>query len=231
MSEWWSYRPSDFLMFSPRVYERLIESHNVALWPLQLVALSVVVGVLALAWAKRPADGRYALGGFGLGLAFVAWSFLWGRYADINWAAGYAAPAFMAEALGLVALAALSREPLSPLNKTLPSMLAAALILLAAFAYPLAAPLTGQSWRAAQVAGVMPDPTALATLGLVLFVRSRAAAIALTPVPLLWSVYAAVTQFTLGAAEAWAMSAGVALFLAAAAARALSRQPAAGASA
>lgn len=223
MPEWWTYRPSDFLMFSPRVHERLIESHNMALWPWQLVALGIAVVVLGLAWARRPEDGRYALGGFGLGLAWVAWSFLWSRYANINWAAGYAAPAFVAEALGLTALAVLSRKPLLPLRRTLSATLAAALVCLAAFAYPLAAPLTGQSWRAAEVAGVMPDPTALATLGLVALVRSRAAAIALTPVPLLWSAYAAVTLFSLGAAEAWAVAAGLALFFAAVAARAASR--------
>ncbi|RUA22758.1 hypothetical protein DSL92_03940 [Billgrantia gudaonensis] len=33
MSEWLSYRPQDFLMFSPRVYERLFVLHNEALWP------------------------------------------------------------------------------------------------------------------------------------------------------------------------------------------------------
>ena len=26
MTEWWTYRPSDFLMFSPRVHARLIEA-------------------------------------------------------------------------------------------------------------------------------------------------------------------------------------------------------------
>ena len=29
----WSYRLSDFLLFSPRVYWRMFELHNAALWP------------------------------------------------------------------------------------------------------------------------------------------------------------------------------------------------------
>ena len=37
MSEWWTYRPEDFLLFSPRVYWRMFELHNAALWPLQLL--------------------------------------------------------------------------------------------------------------------------------------------------------------------------------------------------
>jgi hypothetical protein len=28
MSEWWTYRPEDFLLFSPRVYWRMFELQN-----------------------------------------------------------------------------------------------------------------------------------------------------------------------------------------------------------
>ena len=34
--EWWSYASRDFLLFSPRVYWRMFELHNEALWPLPL---------------------------------------------------------------------------------------------------------------------------------------------------------------------------------------------------
>ena len=39
MSEWWTYRPSDFLLFAPRTYYRLIELYNVEWWPLHLAVL------------------------------------------------------------------------------------------------------------------------------------------------------------------------------------------------
>jgi hypothetical protein len=39
MSEWWTYRPSDFLLFAPRTYYRLFELYNSEIWPLQIVAL------------------------------------------------------------------------------------------------------------------------------------------------------------------------------------------------
>ena len=45
MSEWWTYRPSDFLMFAPRTYWRLFELHNEAWWPAQpllVLALSLI---------------------------------------------------------------------------------------------------------------------------------------------------------------------------------------------
>ena len=40
MSEWWSYRAEDFLLFSPRVYWRTFELHNAALWPLHFATLA-----------------------------------------------------------------------------------------------------------------------------------------------------------------------------------------------
>ena len=48
MSEWWTYRPSDFLMFAPDTYWRLFELHNAAWWPLGLLA-NVLVLALSLA--------------------------------------------------------------------------------------------------------------------------------------------------------------------------------------
>lgn len=34
MSEWWTYRLSDFLMFSPATYWRMVERYNREVWPL-----------------------------------------------------------------------------------------------------------------------------------------------------------------------------------------------------
>ncbi len=59
MSEWWTYRPEDFRMFSLRVYERLFVLHNQALWTAQLLALPLGAGLcLAL---LRPGAGRLRL--------------------------------------------------------------------------------------------------------------------------------------------------------------------------
>ena len=54
MSEWWTYRPSDFLLFAPRTYYRLVETYNAESWPWQAVALAAALGKTALDVAKRP---------------------------------------------------------------------------------------------------------------------------------------------------------------------------------
>ena len=95
MSEWWTYRPEDFLLFSPRVYWRMFELHNAALWPLQVLALAAgLLIILLLAWRPR-GYARWLALLLAILWIFVGWTFLWNRYADINWAAAYVAPAFV----------------------------------------------------------------------------------------------------------------------------------------
>jgi hypothetical protein len=55
MSEWWTYRPEDFLLFSPRVYWRMFELHNTALWPLHVLALAagLIIVLLVARWAEK----------------------------------------------------------------------------------------------------------------------------------------------------------------------------------
>ena len=97
MSEWWTYRAEDFLLFSPRVYWRMFELHNAALWPLHV--LTLVAGlVVILLIASRPGTWtRWIAFILAMLWILVAWSFLWNRYATINWAAAYVAPAFAVE--------------------------------------------------------------------------------------------------------------------------------------
>src|SRR5262245_21982907 len=95
MSEWWTYRLYDFLLFTPRTYYRLFELYNAAIWPAQFVAIAL--GVLLLLMCARRA-GRPATMLLAALWIWVAVAFLALRYATINWAATYAAWAFGAEA-------------------------------------------------------------------------------------------------------------------------------------
>src|SRR4051812_38225682 len=104
MREWWTYRPSDFLMFSARSWGRLLESWNRDLWPLQPVL--VAVGLL-LVWlaARRPAaSSRWAVVLLVAAWAWVAAAFHWERFAAINTGARWSALAFAVEAVLLLVL-------------------------------------------------------------------------------------------------------------------------------
>ena len=58
MSEWWTYRPSDFLLFAPRTYYRLFELYNSDIWPVHVVALLAGVTILVLMRSHAPWRGR-----------------------------------------------------------------------------------------------------------------------------------------------------------------------------
>jgi hypothetical protein len=169
MTDWWTYGLSDFLMFSPRVYWRLVARHNAAGWPGQVLALAAVAALpLLLRAPGSVARGRAALGLLALAWAWVGWAFAWRLYAEIFLGAAWLAGACALQVLGLLLVAACrpaeARESSAP---GLPSWI----LLGAALLYPLLAPLTGHPWDEAEVFGFMPDPTALATLGVLAALR------------------------------------------------------------
>ena len=99
MSEWWTYRLEDFLLFSPRVYWRMFELHNAAFWPLHLATLAVGLAIVLFVLRRPQNHGLWVALILAVLWAFVGWSFLWSRYAAINWAIVYVAPAFGLQAL------------------------------------------------------------------------------------------------------------------------------------
>lgn len=194
MGEWSTYSLEDFLLFAPRAYWRMVELHNAALWPLPLLLALLGVGLAVLACRRQ---GRQPGRAVGLGLALcwvlVAWQFFWLRYATINWAAPHVAAAFLVEAALLAAL------PLRFDQDGPARWFAWPLIAWGVAGHSLASPLLGRPW---EWFGWSPDPTAAATLGLLLLARGRARLLAL-PVPLAWCLVSAATLATMEAAGAW----------------------------
>lgn len=197
MSQWWTYEPADFLLFSARVYYRLIEAHNEALWPAQLVALAL--GLLLVFVALRPAAAAGRIAGAVLGAAWiwVAWSFLWERSATINWSMTYIAPVLAAQGLALF-VAGLGGERLAPAASGWQRRVALALLAASVVVYPVIAPLIGRPWSEAEAFGIMPDPTAAATLAFLAMARGGAW---LMLVPALWCALASETLYLLGAPD------------------------------
>lgn len=199
MSAWWTYRPEDLLLFSPETYRRLFELYNEALWPAQLPVLAL--GAVVPLFLLRPRGERAVSALLAAGWLWTGWGFHWERYAEINWAASAFAAVFALQAAllgwqGLVRGRILFGGAPAP-----PAYAGLAVYLLALAGYPLAAPLAGDSWRAAQVLGLAPDPTVVATLGLLL--TARRAHWGLLVVPLLWCAVTGVTLWTMGAPAAW----------------------------
>ena len=202
----------DLLLFEPRVYWRLFALENEALWPAQPALLAagglLVLGLLA---GRRP-SARWLGPALGAAWVWAGWQFVALRYGAVNWAAPAFAWGFYAEAALLAALGLSGRLAL---ERRRSARSGAALLAAALFAWPLLAPLDGRPWDQAEVFAIAPDPTAIATLGLLASAaRSRWTAL-LCIAPALWLAASALTLFTMGAWQGWAVLAALVAGLAA----------------
>ena len=184
MSEWWSYTIADFLMYSARTWYRLIEQHNTAVWPAQLVALLVGLGIMAAVVRQPPWQARAIPVALALLWAFVAIAFLWRRYSGISTGATWFAAGFGVEAV-LLAWAGSGRHLDFARPRHAANWAGVLLFGTAVLLYPAVAVLAGRGIGQAEVFGVMPDPTALGTIGALLMATGRWRR-RLMVIPVLW---------------------------------------------
>lgn len=199
MSEWWTYRLYDFLLFTPRTYYRLFELYNAAIWPAQITA--VALG-LWLAWLCARGRGRASAAVLAAAWLWTGVAFLWMRYATINWAAKYAAWAFIAEG-AILAWTAL-RGPFGTLGTTsgVIARVGVGIVVFAVLIEPLAAPLLGRPLSQVELFGLTPDPTAVATLGALLALRPPKRWLMMI-VPVLWCLLTGLTLLAMSAKDWW----------------------------
>ena len=213
MGAWWTYRPEDLLMVSPRVYARLFELHNQALWPAQPLALAL--GGLALFVLLRPGPRRTRLLLVlrALAWAFVAWTFLWQRYAPLQRGIAPVAALFGLQALLLAGLGTLRAGLHLPRRWSVRRGLGIGLFAYALVLHPLLAPATGRGLAGAELLGLTPDPLAIATLGVMAMAEPTRRAWALLALPALWCLLSGLTLTLLGAPGAWLPPLAVAVAL------------------
>jgi hypothetical protein len=69
-------------------------------------------------------------------------------------------------------------------------------------AYPFLPPLFGRPWSGAELFGIAPDPTAIATLGFLLAANGRLSSI-LVPIPLVWCLFSGLTLVAMDELQAY----------------------------
>lgn len=174
MEDWLTYRLSDLLLFSPRTYYRLFELHNRAWWPAHLAFLGAGVSILVLLRRGTQWSATASIGLLSACWVFAAWAFHLERYATINWAARYFAVAFLIQALLMFGYAVGRRRPVLAWQGTTGGRVALALTAFALFVQPLVGLLVRRMWTQLEVFGLAPDPTVIATLGVLAMATQRA---------------------------------------------------------
>lgn len=201
MDQIWTYRPEDFLLFSPDVYSRLFLLHNADFWwiaAVPLVSTAIFGGLLGRKDKERSPALMLGLA-LGTGWIAVGTSFFLVSYRSINWTAPYVLPLFIAAGLLLIAAALRGRLTgrVSPGRRAV----GGALLLYGFVFHPLLLLILGRPLAQLEFAFVAPDPTAIASLGLLLFGTGWLCRSAFL-LALIWCGLSWLTLNTLGLAEA-----------------------------
>jgi hypothetical protein len=220
MSEWLSYSLSDFLLFSPHTYSRLFELYNQAVWPGHILAIALGAAILVLLRRRAIWQGRVIAAILAACWLWVAWAYLLQRYDTINWVARYFALGFAVQAMLLIG-SALTRHLRFEVRGASASF-GLGIFLFALVPQPLIGPLVGRDWMQVEIFGLAPDPTAVATLGIVLTATGRVRW-ELLVIPVIWCAISGATLWTMGAPDALMTPVAAVLALLIAGRKALSR--------
>ncbi|WDD97852.1 DUF6064 family protein [Thalassomonas actiniarum] len=195
---------SDFLMFMPESYSRLITHYNQAVWPLPLFTL--LLGAVNLVLIKSRYLHRNRLVNLSLAChwLWVGLVFHYHYFSTINWAAPAFALLFSLQAAllffwGVIKNKIHYQAPFTPVGYA-----GLFIYLFVLLLYPALTAYWHQGRQSADYYGVGADATCLATLGLLLMTNSRSRYYLL--LPLLWCL--------LSAAMAWMMAFKQSLLLA-----------------
>jgi hypothetical protein len=203
MPEWWTYRLSDLLLFSPRTYYRMFELYHGAIWPIHIVVLGSAVSIVLLArrddkWAQPVIAGVLAGWWLWVGIAFHL-----NRYVTINWSAKYFAVLFLIQGVLLVWYGIVRPRFRIEFPRSGRHRVAGGLLVITVL-YPVFGRLAGREWSQVEVLGLTPDPTAIGTLALLALSVTRVPR-PLLIFPVVWCLIGAATLWALGSAETWAV--------------------------
>ena len=112
-------------------------------------------------------------------------------------------PVFVGEGLLVLWLGTVRGRLAFALERGVAGMIGIALYVYALALHPLIAFVAGRPLQAAEVVGIAPDPTAIATLGLLTLAPRRAGTVLLIILPIIWCLASALTLRTMGASEGW----------------------------
>jgi Family of unknown function (DUF6064) len=201
MSEWWTYTASNFLLFSPTTYYRLFELYNGEIWPGQILA--ILLGLTVLALLERPTSAQSCIIS-----AILAACWLWvgsadlfTRYASINWAATYFAAAFAVEALLLILIGAVGGRLSLRSDVRWVDWAGTGLFFFALVIEPLVGPLVGRSWSQVEIFAIAPNPTVVATVGMLILAGNWSKWV-LMVIPLMWCLLSGATAWVMKSADA-----------------------------
>ncbi len=194
--------------FTPSQFMSLFERYNAAVWPLQLVTMAAALAVVALLAARPGRSSDVAASA-----ALVSFSLVVGvGYFFLGFARHLSPAGYLFGALFVVQAALLGAAALRPGALTFseaPGWRAVAgtiVLVYALVGYPIVGLLTGRPLVQSPWLGVVPCPTTIFTIGLLLRSTSRRPALYLA-LPIVWSAVGTTAAIRFGVLEDLGMTA------------------------
>ena len=189
-----SYRLSDFILFSESAYYRQFELYNQAIWPLHILAVIISLIMLYTLWIRPVWSGRFISAVLMVGWTWVAYAFLYQRFYQIHVVAHWYALAFVIQSM-LIAWYGLYENRLAQITANrIRLTVGYTMLSISLFVYPFLALMADRSWRQAELFALTPDPTAIATIAILLLYRTP---VVLFVIPVLWLLISITTQMVM----------------------------------
>jgi len=175
-------------------------SANKAIWPIQVLWYAAALGAIILACRPSPRSGRLV----GIFLAtYYVWMgivFFWIFYSPLDKAAGFDGAMFILQGVLFLTAGVIRSDLVFRPRWNAYSMVGGMAILYSLVIYPILGALSGHFFPAAPIFSIAPCPTAIFTVGLLLWTEGRLPKYLLF-VPFAWSLAAWPGAISMGVVE------------------------------
>ena len=194
MPEWSTYNLSDLILFTERTYYRQFELYNQDIWPLQIPALATGIAILMFICLRPLWHGRAIAILMTLAWVWVAWAYHHERFATINWIANWYAIAFAVEASLLCWFGVIRKQLVFTETRPVLKIAGLGVFVVALVILPFTTTLI-RDWQQIELFAMAPDPTVLATLGLLLLAANKSWILFIIPIS--WCLISGATLWVL----------------------------------
>lgn len=190
------------LPFTREQFIAVFADYNVAVWPAQVVAYAVGLGMVAAVLRPSPSGSRFVAAALALMWTWTGVAYHGLFFAAINKAAlGFAALFVVQGALFAYLGVVRGRLSFGPAGGAA-SWLGWGLVVYASLLYPMLGAWAGHGYPGTPMFGITPCPVTLFTFGMLLLTRTPVPKWLLA-IPLAWSLLGGSAAFLLGIPQDW----------------------------
>ena len=149
----------------------MFELYNQAVWPLHIFVVFFSFLIVYALWKKTAWSGRLVASLLVIGWLWVAFAFLYQRFYQIHIVANWYACGFIVQALLIFWYGVFKDQFISKVESRVSEITGLGLLFLSLIFYPVLAFISGRGWLQSEMFLLTPDPTALATIAILVLYK------------------------------------------------------------